>query len=128
MAKARPGRRGEEVLTLLNKERSTAGLKPLKGNTKLAGPSSVARKLADADSLDSGPISPRDQQSGYSFRRIAKLAASGLPTEEVVKSWMGNEADRKNVLAEFTEVGVGYARTAEDKPFWCLFLARPLRR
>jgi uncharacterized protein YkwD len=130
-----PAVAAKDVVSQLNKEREKTGLAPLKPHPKLSQAAGrIAKALAKVDSLQNsdgkGPdVADVLKQSGYRYRRVAELAASGHPTaDDVSASWLKNENDRKNVLGEFTDVGVGYARTAEDKPFWCLFLARPLRR
>jgi uncharacterized protein YkwD len=122
-------------VALLNKERAEARLSPLKDDPRLGAVAErVATVSARAESLDAGARRGPDllgavKQSGYRYRRLAELAASGQPgPAEVVGSWMKNDADRKNVLGNFAHVGVGLAATAEGRPFWCLILASPLAR
>jgi uncharacterized protein YkwD len=124
-----PDAAAKDVLTLLNQERTTAGLKPLTRDARLAAAATrIAEATARADSFESSPdIETEVKKSGYPYRQLVELAASGQPNPtDLVHSWLEKETDRKQVLGEFTELGVGYARTAADKPYWCLFLARPL--
>lgn len=121
-----------DLVEAINKERAGAKKPPLNASAKLADASSrLAESLAREDSLE-GPNRGDDltaalKQSGYRYRKLAEAAAAGYPTAaDVLKSWAEDEAQRANLLGDFTEVGVGYATSKTGKPYWCLLLASPL--
>jgi uncharacterized protein YkwD len=132
--KVDPAKAPAHVAALLNKGRAAADLPPLREDRRLTEAATrIARGLAKADSLDPGAGRGTDlmdalKKSGYAYRKLAELAASGQgDPAEVVATWMKNEQDRKTVLGDYRDVGIGYASGAEDRPFWCLILARSMR-
>ena len=57
------------------------------------------------------------ERLGYRFRKFAETAASGQSdVPDVVKSWMDAPENRKFVLGDFTEAGVGYAVSPRASP------------
>lgn len=106
----------DQVLTLVNQERATAGLSPLSMDESL-------RKVARIKSTDmrtnnyfshTSPTygSPFDmmQQFGISYTAAGENIAQGYTTPEaVVKGWMNSPGHRANILnSKFTHIGVGY--------------------
>ena len=66
------------------------------------------------------------RKAGYRYRLLGEAAASGQPTpEEVVKTWIDEPIHRENFLGKFSEIGVGYAISEKEVPFWMVFLAQP---
>ncbi len=126
-----PARAGEDLITALNKERSSADLRPLVAHAKLtAAATRIAGVFAGVDSLEKKEpgqdLVTILRRLGYRYRKVAESAASGQPgVPEVVKTWMDKPNLREHVLGDFTEVGVGYANSRTGKPYWCLILARP---
>ena len=106
----------EEVLTLVNQERSKIGLKPLQMDWEL---SRVAR-MKSQDMAQKNYFShqsptygsPFDmmKQFGISFKSAGENIASGQRTpQEVVNAWMNSAGHRQNILnGNFTHIGVGY--------------------
>lgn len=106
----------DQVLTLVNKERATAGLSPLTMDENL-------RKVARIKSTDmrtngyfshTSPTygSPFDmmEQFGISYTAAGENIAQGYTTpEQVVNGWMNSSGHRANILStKFTHIGVGY--------------------
>jgi uncharacterized protein YkwD len=123
-----------EVLAALNHARKEAKKPSLKLNAKLATAARRhVRELAEKDkdlSKDDQGLDPfaRVKEAGYRFRLLGAMASSGQATpDEVARTWLENPSDRKNILGEFTEVGVGYAATEKGIPYWCLLLGKPAR-
>lgn len=123
----------QEVVRLVNDERTKRGLKPLKMDPAL---SLVARDKSK-DMRDRNYFShtsptygsPFDMMKAYgiTYRAAGENIAAGQTTaEEVVKSWMNSEGHRKNILSpEFTTIGVGYAKGGTYGHYWTqMFISR----
>ncbi|MNR99461.1 Cysteine-rich secretory protein family protein [compost metagenome] len=108
--------RAAKVVELVNKERTSEGLKKLVVHDKLRG-------LAKDKAIDlykhnyfshTSPTygSPFDMMDAYdiTFRYAGENIAKGQRTpEEVVKDWMNSPGHRKNILnPHYTMIGVGY--------------------
>ncbi|HWE38740.1 MAG TPA: CAP domain-containing protein [Isosphaeraceae bacterium] len=132
--KVNPDKQVRLAIEVLNDEREKADLPALKVNAKLARVAEdIAARLAkDAKDekdarADLGGATKEVEKAGYRFERIGLSAASGLAdAEAVVKGWLKDEGTKKNLLGDFSEVGVGMATTDEGVPWWCLILAKPL--
>jgi uncharacterized YkwD family protein/spore coat assembly protein SafA len=108
-----------QVLSLVNAERSKAGLPPLQMDWELAR---VARYKSD-DMQAKGYFShqsptygsPFDmmKQFGISYRTAGENIAKGQRSpQEAMTSWMNSSGHRANILKrEYTHIGVGYNPT-----------------
>ncbi len=108
----------QEVIRLVNAERTKQGLKELQYDWELAR---VARYKSE-DMRDNkyfshtSPVygSPFDmiKNFGISYKAAAENIAKGQTTpEQVVKSWMNSSGHRANILStKYTHIGVGYAK------------------
>nr|WP_201741299.1 SafA/ExsA family spore coat assembly protein [Pradoshia eiseniae] len=108
----------QEVIRLVNVERSKQGLKELKYDWELAR---VARYKSE-DMRDNNyfshnsPVygSPFDMMKnfGINYKAAGENIAKGQSTpEQVVKAWMNSSGHRANILStKFTHIGVGYAK------------------
>jgi uncharacterized YkwD family protein/spore coat assembly protein SafA len=105
-----------QVLTIVNKERQSAGMKPLAMDWELQR---VARiKACDMattgyfshQSPDYGSPFDMMKQYGISFRTAGENIAKGQRSpQEVMQSWMNSPGHRQNILkSDFTHIGVGY--------------------
>ena len=106
----------EQVLVLVNQERSKAGLKPLQMDWELQR---VARTKS-CDMAQKGYFShqsptygsPFDmmRQFGISFKTAGENIAEGQRTpSEVMQAWMNSQGHRENILKpDYTHIGVGY--------------------
>ena len=106
------------VVELTNVERAKQGLAALKIDSEL----SKVAKLKSQDIQSEGYFdhnsptygSPFDmmKQFGISYRGAGENIAKGQRTpEEVVTAWMNSEGHRKNIMGNFTHIGVGYLST-----------------
>lgn len=108
----------QEVIRLVNAERTKQGLKELKYDWELAR---VARYKSE-DMRDNkyfshtSPVygSPFEmiKNFGITYKAAAENIAKGQTTpEQVVKSWMNSSGHRANILStKYTHIGVGYAK------------------
>jgi uncharacterized YkwD family protein/spore coat assembly protein SafA len=108
----------QEVIRLVNVERTKQGLKELQYDWELAR---VARYKSE-DMRDNkyfshtSPVygSPFDmiKNFGITYKAAAENIAKGQTTpEQVVKSWMNSSGHRANILStKYTHIGVGYAK------------------
>lgn len=109
----------QEVVRLVNVERSKQGLSPLASDWQL---SRVARYKSQ-DMKDNGYFShnsstygsPFDMMKsfGISYRTAGENIAKGQRTpSEVVNAWMNSSGHRANILNKsFTKIGVGYVKS-----------------
>ncbi len=122
----------EQVVTLVNKERVSRGLKPLTINWELAR---VARYKSN-DMRDKGYFSHTSPTYGTPFDMLKKFnipyqtagenIAKGQKTAQaVVNSWMNSEGHRKNILSpNYTEIGVGYSQ-GNGTTYWTQLFIKP---
>lgn len=116
----------EEVLALVNQERSKAGLKPLQMDWELQR---VARTKS-CDMANKGYFShqsptygsPFDmmKQFGVNFKSAGENIASGQRSaSEVMQSWMNSSGHRANILnTSYTHIGVGYCKGGQMGTYW----------
>jgi uncharacterized protein YkwD len=112
------------ALCLVNQERTSRGLRPLKSNRRLAKAAGghardmVARGYFSHDSMNGATFVDRIRKAGYlparAFPSLGEDLAWGsgpLGTpREVVQGWMESPGHRANILnAKFREAGMGVA-------------------
>ncbi|WP_110933518.1 CAP domain-containing protein [Paenibacillus bouchesdurhonensis] len=110
-----------QVVDLVNKERSKAGLKPLATQddlTKVAvAKAADMRQNGYFDHQSPTYGSPFDmmKQFGVSYSYAGENIAKGQRTPaEVMNAWMNSEGHRQNIMsANFTNIGVAY-----DNGYW----------
>jgi uncharacterized protein YkwD len=129
-----PARARTGVVEELNRARQKKDLEPLVAEPKLdTAATKIAERLARAATLDQeksrGPTFAQSLlDSGYRYRSVAQLLASGLATPaELVSHLTEGAANRAACLGPFEHVGIGVATTSEGVPYWCVILARPFR-
>lgn len=116
----------QQVITLINKERTSRGLAPLKQDWQL---SRVARYKAEDMILKNyfSHTSPtygspfRMMESfGIKFNAAAENIAMGQRTPaEVVAAWMNSSGHRANILSPiYTYTGVGAGKTSAGTLYW----------
>lgn len=103
----------EEVLRLVNVERSKAGLSPLTTNTTLEA---AADKRAQETAVSFSHTRPNGskfstvlQEYGISYRTAGENIAYGQRTpQDVVNAWMNSPGHRANILnSNFNKIGIG---------------------
>lgn len=116
----------QEVLRLVNAERSKAGLSSLTLSDKLtAVANEKARDMAENNyfshtSPTYGSPFQMLQQYGISYRTAGENIAAGQRTPaEVMNSWMNSSGHRANILnSAYTEIGIGYFAGGSYKTYW----------
>jgi uncharacterized protein YkwD len=121
----------EELLELINQERSQAGLTPLTFNDQLT---EAAQAHAQAMAQDNF-FSQTDPAGLYTTERVATFGYGGRVEENiaagranirwVLGKWLDSPGYRMNLLdPEFTDVGLGYGfnRTSDFNHYWSIVL------
>lgn len=115
-----------EVITIVNNERSKNGLKPLSHNWQL---SRVAR-YKSKDMIEKNyfshvsPVygSPSNMMKnfGISFRASGENIAYGQRTpKEVMETWMNSSGHRQNILSSnYSQIGVGVTIAPNGQIYW----------
>ncbi|MEU0144440.1 sigma-70 family RNA polymerase sigma factor [Streptomyces sp. NPDC006288] len=115
----------DEVIGLVNAERSKAGCASVSGNSKLATAASrhsadmVARDYFSHTSPDGTDPGARITAAGYRWSTYGENIAKGQQTaESVMDAWMNSEGHRANILnCDFKEIGVG-REDSSGGPVW----------
>jgi uncharacterized YkwD family protein len=106
-----------QVVTLVNQERSKAGLSPLKSNnatlTRMAldkAKDMYSKGYFDHNSPTYGSPFDMMKQYGISFSYAGENIAKGQPTpQQVMTDWMNSAGHRANILnTNYTTIGVAY--------------------
>ncbi len=124
-----------EVIRLVNVERSKRGLPALKANWEL---SRVARYKSQ-DMINKNYFSHTSPTYGSPFAMMESFGirytsageniAYGQQTpQEVMNAWMNSTGHRNNILSSsFSEIGVGLAKNKNGVCYWTQMFIRPLR-
>ncbi|WP_369218487.1 CAP domain-containing protein, partial [Streptomyces flavofungini] len=120
-----PNGAADQVLSLVNAERSKAGCGPVTANSKLATAATKhsadmdARDYFDHNSPDGTDPGDRITAAGYQWSTYGENIARGQQTPaSVMESWMNSSGHRANILnCAFKEMGVGIHR-ASGGPWW----------
>lgn len=125
----------DEVIRLVNVERSKRGLPALKANWEL---SRVARYKSQ-DMINKNYFSHTSPTYGSPFAMMESFGirysaageniAYGQQTpQEVMNAWMNSTGHRNNILSSsFSEIGVGLAKNRNGVCYWTQMFIRPLR-
>lgn len=123
----------DEVIRLVNIERSKNGLAPLSKNWEL---SRVARYKSQ-DMINKNYFShtsptygsPFDMMKnfGIKYSTAGENIAYGQKTaQEVMNAWMNSSGHRKNILSpNYTQIGVGLATNSSGVRYWTQMFIRP---
>ena len=105
------------LLDATNRERSAAGLQPLKWDEALATAARlhaqvmVSQNLLLHQCLDEPPLEQRAAKAGARFSMIAENIAVGPNPEIIHNGWMHSPGHRKNILnADLSAVGIATMR------------------
>jgi uncharacterized YkwD family protein/spore coat assembly protein SafA len=124
----------DEVVRLVNVERSKHGLPALKSNWEL---SRVARYKSQ-DMINKNYFSHTSPTYGSPFKMMesfgirysaaAENIAYGQRTpSEVMNGWMNSPGHRANILSpSYTQIGVGLAKTGSGVCYWTQMFIKPL--
>lgn len=75
---------------------------------------------------DGSAPADRVKRVGYKFQGTGENVAMGYPTvAQVMEGWMGSAGHRKNILGDFTQIGVARAEAADGTLYWAAEFGRP---
>jgi len=121
----------EQVVELVNRERTSRGLSPLTLNPELARVARIKSEDMYRNNYFShqSPVygSPFDMLRSFGIRYTAaaeNIARGQTTAESVMNSWMNSPGHRENILnSNLTQTGVGYFN--EGTPYWTQLFIRP---
>ena len=123
----------QEVLNIVNKERTSRGLSALKFNAELAKVATtksqdmIDRGYFDHNSPTYGSPFDMMKKFGITYKSAGENIAMGQKTpQEVMTAWMNSDGHRKNILnSSFTEIGIGIAKDKNGRLYWTqMFIGR----
>ena len=124
----------DEVVRLVNIQRSNNGLQPLKSNWEIAR---VARYKSQ-DMINKNYFSHTSPTYGSPFKMMEsfgiRFSAAGeniaygqRTPAEVMNGWMNSPGHRANILnPSYTNIGVGLAKTSSGVCYWTQMFTKPL--
>lgn len=118
-----------------NRMRIEANLKPLTRNPQLdASATAHAKEMASRREMshvgaDGSMAAQRIDREHYPYQRVGENVARGQRSaEHVMKGWEDSPGHLKNILGDYTEVGLAVALDEDGNPFWCVNFATPWPR
>ena len=117
----------QEVLNLVNKERSANGLSPLSFDTKVQKAADTRaeeiKKSFSHTRPDGKAFSTALTEAGASFNGAGENIAIGQKTpEEVVSAWMNSSGHRANILnSKYRYIGIGCVKSGSGYAWTHLF-------
>lgn len=127
-----PSAEEQGVIDATNAERKAAGVPPLKASPKLfeaarAHAANMARQEKMAHELDGKAPVDRVRAAGYRFARTGENVGWNYRTPATaVAGWMASPPHKANMLnKDFTEIGVGVARSEKGEPYWAQVFGTP---
>lgn len=114
----------EQVVELVNQERTKAGLNAVTLDQNIASVALVRAKEIETSFSHTRPngskFSTALTEQGVTFNGAGENIAWGQKSPEVVmQAWMNSEGHRANILNKnFTKIGVGYYQNAAGRNFW----------
>jgi uncharacterized protein YkwD len=132
---AEPSHLIEQVVQAHNARRRKAGLGPLVPNSLLeASAVEQARDMAERQKMShkgSDGSSPFDRMKrhGYRFVAAAENVAYGFDdVDSVMTGWIKSPGHRRNILGNFSEIGVGRVIARDGASYWCVTFGTPSDR
>lgn len=125
----------DEVIKLVNIERSKNGLAPLKANDELSKVATAkAQDMIDKNYFDhTSPTygSPFDMMKKFNINYTAageNIAYGQKTPATVMDGWMNSSGHRANILnSNFTEIGVGVVKDKNGTPYWVQMFINPAK-
>ena len=114
----------EQVVELVNQERTKAGLNAVTLDQNMASAALVRAKEIETSFSHTRPngskFSTALTEQGVTFKGAGENIAWGQKSPEaVMQAWMNSEGHRANILNKnFTKIGVGYYQNAAGRNFW----------
>ncbi len=118
----------QQVVDLVNVERTKAGLNPLNKSSEICTAAQI-RAVEISTSFDHTRPDGRRYRTvladcGISTRSSGENIAGGYRSpQEVVQAWMGSEGHRANIMnPDYTDIGIGYYK-AGNMQYWSQLFA-----
>lgn len=114
----------EQVVELVNQERTKAGLNAVTLDQNIASAALVRAKEIETSFSHTRPngskFSTALTEQGVTFKGAGENIAWGQKSPEaVMQAWMNSEGHRANILNKnFTKIGVEYYQNAAGRNFW----------
>lgn len=114
----------EQVVKLVNEERTKAGLKEVTLDTNMEAAALVRAKEIEKSFSHTRPdgrhFSTALQEQNVTFKGAGENIAWGQSSPEaVMNAWMNSEGHRANILnPNYTKIGVGYYQNANGTNYW----------
>lgn len=114
----------EQVVNLVNAERTQRGLEPLRVSASLGDIASIRAEELVTSFSHTRPNGTSCftlyDEKGYDYSSAGENIALGQTTpESVMKGWMDSQGHRENILSpNFTEIGVGVYRDSSGRMYW----------
>jgi uncharacterized protein YkwD len=125
----------DEVIKAHNRLRAEAKLPPLAVSTKLqAAAERHAKDMADMGKMthkgsDGSSSIHRIVAKGYKYRRAGENVAAGyFGVDGLMKGWMESPHHKRNIVGNFSQIGVACATGEDGKRYWCVTFGLPMRR
>ncbi len=122
-----------ELVEAHNKERAKEGLPPLKLESKLQEAArGHAKDMAEREEMthegaDGSTPGQRVVNFGYHYLMTGENVARGQrDVPDVMLAWMESPPHKKNVLGDYSEIGVARAEGKDGKFYWCADFGRPI--
>jgi len=125
----------DQLVEAHNKERAKENLPPLKLEMKLTEAAMVhAIDMAEQGKMthegsDESTPEQRVVNAGYRYLKTGENVAVGYKdVADVMLGWMESPGHKKNILGDFTELGVARVLGEDKKPYWCVDFGKPIPR
>ncbi len=121
------------IVAAHNKLRAVEKLPPVTFAPLLAKAALVqASDMAEHDEMkhegaDGSTPSDRIKRAGYRFLTSGENVAVFYPdVSQVMQAWFDSPPHKKNILGNFTELGVAKVESKDGKPYWCVDFGKPI--
>jgi uncharacterized protein YkwD len=125
----------EAVVKAHNRFRAEAKLPALVVSRKLQAAAELhAKDMAARNKMthkgsDGKSVVDRVTAEGYRFRKAGENIAVGrFNVERLMKGWIESPPHKRNILGNFSQIGVAYATAEDGKRYWCVTFGLPARR
>ncbi len=116
----------QQILSLVNAERSKAGLEPVTLNSKLSQAAQnhtndmISKRYFSHNSPSGSTMVSRVKAVGYTYSTIGEnIAAGGSTASATMTQWMNSPGHKANILnPKFRELGVGYGASNDQYRYY----------
>jgi uncharacterized protein YkwD len=115
----------QQVVALVNQERSAGGCRPVTVNAKLTRAAQLhsedqaAHNTMSHTGSDGSSPWDRSKRAGYANAIGENVAAGYRTAQAVMQGWMNSPGHRANIMnCDAKAIGVGMARSSDGTPYW----------